>query len=145
MKVLGYDPGSKKAGWGFVETKSVPPFYTNLGMGIIKAENFPKQMWHQIQEFKPDIVVIEDFIKRPDYGNNMWVELPTAKQIGRIQQCCDILGIPWTLAQPIDKGVGYGMAFQGTLKYVQGKKNMDAWDAISHCVYYIVTGGKWKN
>lgn len=82
-------------------------------------------------------VVIEDFIKRPDKGNNDWLELPVPKQIGAAQYRAYQLGWRSILQQPSNKPIGYKLA---ELVYTKGKAGTHTSDAIAHAVYFLRTG-----
>lgn len=82
-------------------------------------------------------VACEDFIKRPDKGNNDWLELPVAKQIGAAQYRAHQLSWRCVIQQPSCKPMGYKLA---GLPYTPGKAGMHIADAQAHAAYFLRNG-----
>lgn len=148
-RILGIDPGSRKTGIAVIQgpTKTDPPYQPIL-MDLIQIEDYLPTMIDLIIEDKHgklDQIVIEDYIvrtaklrdKRDDY-----VPVPVAKQIGQVEALARLAQIPIYVSSPVNKPVGYGWAFSGKIKYIQGKPNMDRYDAIAHAVFWMIKYGK---
>lgn len=127
MKLIAFDPGGT-TGWCVMEnTKRMP-----LQIGELKNKDFYSGIKKLITP-ELDLVVVEDFIIRPEYGTK-WRKPDTPNKIGAIRLVCTELGIPEVLQQPSIKPVGYGWA---GLVYVKGKKGTHIEDAIAHGTYYF--------
>ena len=132
FKILGIDPGITN---GFA-----------LALVNIVDKTIEWKVWEtHIDEFslhlgvhEPDIVVIEDFILRPDkrteFMNKGFTSLETAKLVGRAEQWCYEHGRVCSIAQASDKKFAYSLLGE---TYVKGKKNMHKMDAKAHARHYI--------
>lgn len=142
MYALGLDPGGT-SGFAWVRLKDDKLVLINAGMVSENGYFDWLDSWtdYSLQlEKDPDeriFVAIEDFIKRPDKGNNDWLELPVPKQIGAAQYRAYQLGWRCVLQQPSNKAVGYRLA---NLTYVKGKAGQHTSDAIAHAAYFLRNG-----
>ena len=135
MKVLGFDPGGH-TGYSIIriEDKKIVPVDTGtiVGSAELKEKDF-KTLISSV-----NVVVIEDFLVRPDkakQGAFDWDRMQTPQEIAQLLTLCRIFEIPHHLQQPSIKPVGYGWA---GMKYVPGKKGQHERDALAHAVYYVV-------
>jgi hypothetical protein len=137
MIVLGLDPGVT-TGWGVIEANE------DLKLKVLQFGMTKDQTLLEVQDWfrKSDLVVIESFLVRPKHartGAFDWDPLDTVQVIGAAKLLCRICETPYTEQQASQKPVGYGFLKK---KYVQGKKNMHAWDALAHAAFYLVKNGK---
>ena len=132
FKILGIDPGITN---GFADV-FVNLVDKSLSWNVfeVNIEDFSRQLMLT----NPDIVVIEDFILRPDkkteFMNKGFTSLETAKLIGRAEQWCYEHGRLCVLAQASDKKFAYALLSE---TYVKGKKGMHKMDAKAHARHYI--------
>lgn len=133
MLVLGIDPGDTT---GFAVVSRIAETVKTLSMGEVKTPGFHKWLdtWDNL---KPNLVVVEDFIKRPDFANNEWLKLDTAKKIGSIHRRARDVNATCLQLQPADKVRGYAAA---GLVYKKGKKGMHRFDATS-LAFLVATAG----
>lgn len=142
MYCLGIDPGGT-TGYSWVRLVGTELVLIEAGQ-VLEAEYFEwldgwadKSLQLEKDENERIFVAIEDFIKRPDKGNNEWLELPTAKQIGAAQYRAYQLGWRSVIQQPSCKPMGYRLA---GLPYTPGKKGMHIADAQSHAAFFLRNG-----
>lgn len=149
MRILGLDPGTT-TGWAVIEkAPDLKTRYRILAMGECLAPDYDEflinALVHNIVPtassdslFCPlDVVVVEDFIARPEFVRDKWTALPVAKQVGKVEILATYREIPVIVQQPRDKPAGYGFAFNGKIPFVKGKKGMHMNDAIAHAVFYL--------
>lgn len=142
MYCLGIDPGGT-TGYAWVrlvgtdlvliEAGAVSDngFYDWLDSWADKALQLPKDADERI------FVACEDFIKRPDKGNQEWLELPVAKQIGAAQYRAYQLNWRCIIQQPSCKPMGYKLA---GLPYTPGKAGTHIADAQAHAAFFLRNG-----
>lgn len=92
-----------------------------------------------LQEEKPDVVVIEDFVFRPGFKEGKWKTTEVSKLIGVTRLAAKMHNCEYIEQAPAIKPVGYGMA---GMKYVKGKRGTHRQDAVAHGVYYYRTKGR---
>lgn len=114
------------------------------GNKILPTGEFGGEKEGSINEFivpliqKADLVIIEDFLIRPDKarkGNFDYSSMVAPQVIGKITQACDIFTTRYEKQPASVKPPAYGFSNQ---KYVKGKKGMHWQDAYAHAVYYAV-------
>src|SRR5688500_7218813 len=132
LLILGIDPGDMT---GFARVKRLGPGKIQLlEIGEIYKDKF--HSWVKSIE-DVDIIVCEDFIKRPDIANNEWLKLDTAKKIGSTQQRAYDLECIYVEFQPWYKPAGYRAA---KLTYTPGKKGTHIQDATAHACLLASAG-----
>ena len=85
-----------------------------------------------------DLFVVENYIISPKvYGHSHEGDSgETLRMIGAIEMLCHLQEIELVLQASSTKPAGYG--FLGK-SYKRGKRDMHAFDAMAHLVYYLVT------
>jgi len=132
-KILGLDPG-KSTGWGriTVENRQI-----SLGEFGVSKDMTLSDIAHHFADV--DIVVYEGFWIDPKLAQAGFLnydEMLAPQVIGTIKTLAKQHGIQHVEKQNASlKPPAYGFA---GMKYVRGKKNMHAQDAIAHAVYYAV-------
>ncbi|MDQ6950993.1 MAG: crossover junction endodeoxyribonuclease RuvC [Mariprofundales bacterium] len=144
MRILGIDPGSRKAGVGIIEAEGnrirhihhttihcVDPVFTQR-LGILFAGL--KQV---ITEFHPDMVAIEDVFM----GKNASSALKLGQARGALIAACANASLPIASYSPTlvkQSLIGYGRAEKGQMQYMvgmllalPGKIQEDAADALA--------------
>lgn len=131
--ILGIDPG-KNTGYALIklEGRKIQP--TGI-QGVDKNESI-----NSIKELMPqvDIVVIEDFLIRPDKarkGNFDYNNMVAPRVIGKVELLCELNETQLEKQPASVKPPAYGYA---NLKYVPGKKGQHWQDAYAHACYYAV-------
>lgn len=130
--ILGIDPG-KTTGWGILrlEEKILQPVDYGESKDTTGIELLPHLE-------KADIIVIEDFLVRPDYarrGAFDYDDMIAPQVIGSVVTLVSQMNKKFVKQPSSIKPVGYG--FLGK-KYVKGKRGMHKWDALAHAAYYAV-------
>lgn len=147
MIILGIDPGhiSGTALWD----STLPP--KSAQVAEIHADEYLSwilSIGKGEHDWKPQIIVIENYILRPEQFQNFsskWIELPEAKQIGAAHFAAALLGVKCIEQEPAIKAAGYGFA---GMKYVPGKRGTHMQDALAHACYLAKKGydpSKMKN
>lgn len=147
MIILSVDPG-KNNGWVEATVDLTAKKMQLIGIGTDLPEQFRKQLMGWMKkhphELRPEIIVVEDFLNRPQKtqsGAFDWSENLTSQMIGSLQLAADFLGAPLVKQQPSLKVPGYG--FLGK-EYKKGKGGMHHWDAYAHLAYYLVTKHQFR-
>jgi hypothetical protein len=133
MMILGIDPG-KNTGWALIrlEGRKITP---TGQQGVDKNESI---ITIQKVISEVDLVVIEDFLIRPDKarkGNFDYNNMVAPRVIGKVELLCELTQTQLEKQPASVKPPAYGFA---NLKYVPGKKGMHWQDAYAHAVYYCV-------
>lgn len=133
MRLLGVDPG-KNTGYAVITIEDRQIKATGE-FGIDKNESVDSL---KLLIPTADIVVVEDFLIRPDKarkGNFDYNNMVAPRVIGKIEMLCEISQIPLRKQPASVKPPAYGMA---NMKYVPGKKGTHWQDAFAHACYYAV-------
>ena len=134
MRILGIDPG-KASGYSLIVLE---------GKTIVPTPKFGVDRDGELTSIRElivegvDHVVIEDFKVRPGNarrGNFDYDDMLTPRQIGRIEEICELTETPYSKQQASLKPPAYGFA---GMKYSKGKKNQHWQDAFAHACYYAV-------
>lgn len=133
MRILGIDPG-KNTGYSVVQLEGRKLRPTGE-LGVCKNESIDaiKDLIESI-----DLVVIEDFLIRPDKarkGNFDYNNMVAPRIIGKIELLCELTGTRLEKQPASVKPPAYGIS---NMKYVPGKKGMHWQDAHAHACYYAV-------
>jgi hypothetical protein len=134
VKILGLDPG-KTTGYMLIELdgQKITP---TVHFGGEKNGEIMEEIVPLIRE--ADLVIIEDFLVRPDKarkGSFDYSSMVAPQVIGKIIQACQMTATKYEKQPASVKPPAYGFSNQ---KYVPGKKGMHWQDAYAHAVYYAV-------
>lgn len=133
MKILGIDPG-KSSGYALIEV--IDRVIKPTGEQGVDVNESVKNINRLLVE--ADVVVIEDFLIRPDKarkGNFDYNNMVAPRVIGKVEMLCEINEKPIVKQPSSLKPPAYGFA---NLKYVPGKKGQHWQDAYAHACYYAV-------
>lgn len=133
MRILGIDPG-KNTGYAVIEVIDKKIKATGL-VGTDRDEKVDN-----IKDLIPDVdvVVMEDFLIRPDKARKGYFDynnMVAPRVIGKIEMLCELHSVPLEKQQASLKPPAYGFA---NMKYQKGKKGMHWQDAFAHACYYAV-------
>jgi len=134
FRVLALDPGGS-TGWAVVHQDESRKTKV-VDFGILRKDLTLTGIEHWFA--KVDLVVCESFLTRPKEartGAFDYDPMETSQVIGVAKVLARLHSVPIVEQSASVKPVGYGFANQ---KYVKGKKNMHAWDAVAHGIYYLV-------
>lgn len=134
MIILGLDPG-KNTGYAVIDLQERKIKPTGE-IGVEKNGQVDEIILPLIQ--KADLVVMEDFLVRPDKarkGNFDYSNMIAPQVIGKIELACKLTSTEFVKQPSSVKPPAYGYSNQ---KYVSGKKGMHWQDAFAHAVYYAV-------
>ena len=134
MLILGVDPG-KNTGWALIrlEGKKIVPTGLQGVDGNEKISSIQKIVVEGV-----DLVVIEDFLIRPDKarkGNFDYNNMVAPRVIGKVELLCELNETRLEKQPASVKPPAYGIA---NMKYVPGKKGQHWQDAYAHACYYAV-------
>lgn len=120
IKIMGFDPG---------ESTGVSYFK----YGLFRQETIVKDFTGiaaSIASYKPDIVVVEEFVLYPNKARHLsWNDMYASQVIGVIKYICEVLDIPVVMQQAnVKKFVDYSKC---------EAKNDHEKDAYAHTWFYI--------
>lgn len=123
MKILAIDPGNVSGFCEFYNPKKFSSFYVE--------EDFI-QIYKEIKERTPDIVVFERFALYPAFAKHLvWNEMYPSQVIGVIRFTCEYLGIPY---------VSFSASAKEYVVYPEGHtfRSDHERDAYGHAWYYFM-------
>lgn len=137
MRVLAIDPGPNM-GYALADFDSEDKSLRLLDSAILRLKGKQYRWLCDQFELGLSVCVVENYIISPKvYGHSHEGDQGlTLRMIGAIEMLCFQYPTELVLQLPATKPVGYG--FLGK-KYVRGKREMHAFDAMAHLVYYLVT------
>lgn len=156
MIILGIDPGLNKIGYGVIETEGelkviktgiiCPPSNFTFEM---KLENISRNFRELIENFKPDVVAIEEIY----LGKNVRIALKIGQVMGIIEGLTLNEKIKVSLLSPreIKKSLtGKGSATKEQVKFMvenltgyRGFKKIDESDAVAVAISYLSLKNDW--